>query len=99
MYKLKINTGDRDGWIDICYGRRGDVDYKELSACTFSACNATKQYLYEIYDLIDALTVKVLAYLTSTKKTRVILVEDNFFDKIKKLNGEQEVNVISSWNL
>lgn len=99
MYKIKLNTGDRDGWITICYGRRSDVDYQELEVCTFSAVNATKKYLYNIYDLIDANTVKVLAYLTATRKTRVILVEDDFFEKIKKLNDEQEVNVISSWNL
>lgn len=83
MKKLLINTGTRDGYIYLCEGKYKTPEYKETKIVDFAACNATKQTLYKIYNFIVEKTVKVLARLTSTGKTRVILVEDDFLKKLK----------------
>lgn len=49
-----------------------------------AATNASKQDLYKVYDFIESQIVKTLAVLTSTGKTKIVLVKDNFVEKVKE---------------
>lgn len=73
--------GNRDGSCDeMEFGSREVIK----TLFEFCATNAQKGSLYQLYDFINANIVKVLAVLTSTGKTRVVLVEDDFVEKVKK---------------
>ena len=94
MLKLKVNMGTRNGWIILCSGKRGTDNYVETDVADFQAWNATKHYLYDVYDWIESHTCRVLATLTSTGKTKVILVEDNFLDLLRDFDSSKEVSVV-----
>lgn len=81
MKKIFYVAGTRNGgcW-EMQFGSREQGE--EL--IHLAATNASKQDLYKVYDFIESKIVKVLATLTSTGKTKIILVEDNFVEQVKE---------------
>ena len=91
MKKLEICMGTRGGYITVCHGKFKTEDYWEEKVCEFFACNATKSYLYEVYDWIESHISRVLRVLTSTGKTKIILVEDDFLRQLKEFDSSRDV--------
>ena len=89
MKKLYIKTGTRDGEIYLEEGKYRTENYKSTHLYHLSATNKEKPCLYDVYELLDKLTMRVLATLTSTGKTKVILVNDNFCEEFEK--GVEEI--------
>lgn len=82
MLKIKVNIGTRSGYIYQCFGKYGSADYKENLVVEFFICNSEKPCLNKIYDFIKS-NVEKIATLTSTGKTYIALVKDNFFNELK----------------
>lgn len=90
MKKLKITFGHRDGWIYECSGKFGEPNYREELKATFSS-NRSRFYLRdELYSLIRKNIVKELATVTRTGNTKVVLVNDDFFEIIKPYDQMNE---------
>lgn len=71
MQRFLINLGKRDGYIKKCITKDRMIRFAE-----FSATNAEKESLYELYKEIEKLIIQKLAILTSTEKSFVALLDE-----------------------
>lgn len=90
MLKLEVQTGDRGGYIDQCFGKYKTPNYHQEHKAIFSATNAKKSILYDFYQKLETKIVTTLCNLTRTGKTRIVLVEDDFFEWLKQELENQE---------
>lgn len=79
LKKYRVNLGTRDGYLNLCLGGKDGPEKKLL---VFSAFNASKPSLWKVYDYIESHIVRTLAVLTSTGKTRIVLLPEGFEKKI-----------------
>lgn len=85
MKKFYYVAGTRDGGLwEMEQGSRE----RGRERVHLSASNREKADLYKIYQFINSKIVRTLAILTSTGKTRIVLLPDDILSQIGKFDRE-----------
>lgn len=89
MKKVILNLGLRNGFYQFVEGKKGTPEYKKYDEQYFSVVGRREYAIYDQFkQFVETQIVRVLATLTSTGKTRYVLVNDNFSEVIRKKGKE-----------